>query len=131
MKTYSEVEVFTPGELLALKEAKRIVRHFPTRDRQGRWVRCHEVARIVGAVLGLPVQDGHYGMMEHSWLWTAPCVHMGVAPNVLDCYVPGRAPAVQLVASATGWGYRSASAKRRDVRPSVMEELYQRLKGRG
>jgi len=130
MKGYSETEVFSPEEKRYFAEAKKLVRHLPARDSQDRWVRCHEVARVVGAVLGLEVCDGHYGMCEHSWLWLSPLTPLSSPPNILDPYVVGRLPSVQIVRSSTSCPYEYRRGdKRRDIRPSVLEELYQRCRG--
>jgi len=62
-------------------------------------LRCHEIARAVGAVLELEVVDGHYGRVEHSWLLTplAWARDSGRPQAILDVYVPGRLPMVALV----------------------------------
>ncbi len=131
MKGYAEREIFSAEEKLLLFEAKKIVRFFPAHDAKNRWVRCHEVARVVGTVLGLEVMDGHYGMCEHSWLWTKPLVPLCPPPNILDPYVVGRLPSVQLVHSSTTLPYEYRRGdKRKDIRPSVLDELYRTLKGR-
>jgi hypothetical protein len=132
VKGYAETEVFSRRERQLLVEAKRIVRCLPTYDAAGEWVRCHEVARLVGTMLGLPVVDGSYGMMEHSWLWThkreSP---FDPIPNVLDCYAVGRLPAVQLVHSSANlpFEYRRGDP-RKDVRKPVMEQLYQAVRSK-
>ena len=71
--------------------------------------RCHEVARAVGQVLDLPVQDGWYGAVDHSWLW----VHAGADPYgfggaILDVYCVGRLPMVQLVTRDRQHGHYAA-----------------------
>lgn len=60
-------------------------------------VRCHELARAAASVLGkygdeykYDVVDGMYGPIEHTWLVTD-------RGNILDVYVPGREPQVQLI----------------------------------
>lgn len=54
-------------------------------------------ARFVGARLDLVVQDGYFGFVEHSWLWTGPQPQLiWQIPNILDTYVPGALPQVQL-----------------------------------
>lgn len=71
----------------------------------GEPVRCHELARAVGQMLKLEYEDGRFGFVEHTWLWTSPCdktVAPWVLPNVLDVYTPGSMPMVQLVHMATG-----------------------------
>lgn len=82
-------------------------------------VRCHELARAVGRVLGLPVQDGNYTCVAHSWLLVPDArrprksqLDPGGTPGVigetprqaayfyswiLDVYAVGRLPMVQLV----------------------------------
>src|SRR5580692_12192745 len=108
MKGYAAAEVFSKGEQLLLREAQKIVARLPLRDSSGRWSRCHEVARFVGLLLDLEVCDGYYGMCEHTWLWTTPVPvarrkghpWFGPPPNILDPYVVGRVPLVQLVHSS-------------------------------
>jgi hypothetical protein len=65
-------------------------------------LRCHEVSRAVGEVLGLQVQDGWHGRCDHSWLWMPNSKDHRDA--ILDVYAVGRLPMVQLVSldSATG-----------------------------
>lgn len=59
-------------------------------------VRCHELARAVARALAdtpyghVEVVDGHFGMVEHSWISLD-------RETILDVYVPGSAPMVQLV----------------------------------
>ena len=59
-------------------------------------LRCHEIARAVGGLLGLPVVDGvcltSLGVMEHSWLRLP-------GYTILDVYTPDRIPMVQLVST--------------------------------
>lgn len=93
MRSYSEREVFTPEEMELLGLAADLVRSLP--DLPG--LRCHEVARAVGEVLGLQVQDGKYGWCEHSWLWTRPWMSGSFPPSVLDPYAVGSLPQVKLV----------------------------------
>ncbi len=97
MKGYSAQEIFSPRAQIQMGRAKEIVATLP----EG--LRCHEVVRIVNVMLdsfGLVV-DGHYGMVDHSWL---------VIPNytntkvILDCYAVGRLPPVQLVTGDVGLG---------------------------
>lgn len=70
------------------RQAQKVVDTFP--DSEG--LRCHEVARAVGHLLGLPVVDGKFGIVEHSWLLipTEPAF-------LLDPYAVARWPQVQLV----------------------------------
>jgi hypothetical protein len=139
VKGYASAEVFSKSEQLLLREASKIVGKLPLRDRQGRWSRCHEVARFVGSVLGLEICDGYYGMVEHTWLWTTPVPvarrkghpWFGPPPNILDPYAVGRMPLVQLIHSSSSLPleYRRGSP-RRDVRKDVLEAFFQAHKRR-
>lgn len=118
MKGYSVVTgVFGKQALDLLARATRIVEGLPEID----GLRCHELARAVGAVLGLTVADGRYGMVEHSWLFVPagdsrlrePVVDPGqlseLVPamlrqqdrplDVLDVYAVGSLPMVRLIYS--------------------------------
>lgn len=91
MKNYAEHEVFKSGELVYFLTAQELVRRIPDDFMADGWeLRCHEVARAVGLRLGLKVIDGKSGGVDHSWLLTA-------SSNILDVYVVGRLPQVQLV----------------------------------
>jgi len=91
MMGYSATDVFTKKEQVLLSMAKVLVECLP--EIPG--LRCHEVARAVGTVLGLETQDGHYGPVEHSWL-VVPPRSMGRGPGVLDVYSVGSLPTVRL-----------------------------------
>ena len=83
-----------PVEIQALRErAAKLVGWLP----EG--MRCHEVARAVGEVLGLPVVDGRYGCVNHSWLV--------VDGYILDVYCVGRLPLVQVVDMSPTLPHRS------------------------
>lgn len=134
MKGYAECEIFSKRELKLLQTAQALVRRVPGRvqPRRGvraQWVRCHELARAIGKILKLEVADGWYGFVEHSWLWTSRSQridgqHLGPLPNILDLYVPGRLPQVQLVhTSATvGLQYRPGSP-RDDINDELVAQL--------
>ncbi|HWA29164.1 MAG TPA: hypothetical protein VG734_26170 [Lacunisphaera sp.] len=117
---YSGSEMFTreAQELLAL--ATMVVAIFPETDDDGELFRCHEVARALGKLLNLPVVDGKYGIVDHSWLqldrW-----------RVLDVYAVGRLPPVQLVSigALTIPEYQSyqAGPERDDIRTANVEKL--------
>jgi hypothetical protein len=49
-------------------------------------------------VLGLDYQDGRYGIVNYTWLWT------GTSRNVLEVYAVGRVPMVQLVGASSAVG---------------------------
>lgn len=100
MKPYIEtnVRVLHASELRTLwRWATEFVDAIPEALAVG--MRCHELARIVHSVLPSPasmfpgtieIVDGQYGPVEHSWLRTS-------SGWILDLYVPGRLPQVQLV----------------------------------
>jgi hypothetical protein len=129
---YAEKEVFTERERELWQRATTLVSFAPyydTGDEPGNEpVRCHELARAVGKVLDLEHEDGRFGFVEHTWLWTTPCdkkIAPWTLPNVLDVYVPGSMPQVQLVHMATGLPARYMLARVNDlvVRTEVVERL--------
>jgi hypothetical protein len=137
MNSYAEKEVFTSREKLLLRQATELVEIAPY-EIDGNLVRCHELARAVGKVLGLEHEDGRYGFVEHTWLWTESLKEEGVPdkskaffspwvlPNVLDVYVPGSVPQVQLVhmaASGLPPRYYLSNLKAPEIRASVVRQL--------
>jgi hypothetical protein len=136
VKSYSELNIFSTAELVFFERARFMVDKLtgclPL-------LRCHELARAVGRVLGLPFQDGQYGFVDHSWLWTAPLqkerseykFRFGF-PNILDVYSVGSLPMVRLVdCSVTafphvGWAYRPTD-EREDIDLVVVNVLVQKL----
>ena len=119
---YTEAEVVTKLDLELLKHATNLVALCPGKI-GGKWVRCHELARAVGEVLGLEIVDGSYGAMEHSWLM----VRSGIGERgvlVLDVYVPAALPQVQLRPYWLGAPvmYR-AGEMRKDIRKHVVKQL--------
>jgi len=98
---YALREVFSKREIDLRYNAETLVAITPY-EIDGELVRCHELARAVGKVLKLEHEDGRYGFVEHTWLWTEPKMNEKFhapwfLPNVLDVYVPGGVPQVQLV----------------------------------
>ncbi|KKK91617.1 hypothetical protein LCGC14_2711170, partial [marine sediment metagenome] len=87
-------------------QACDLVASLPEYDKEGRDVRCHEVVRALRLYLENDVrtQDGHYGIVEHSWFWLSskPLIIRagGLVPPILDVYSVGRVPMVQLVDTA-------------------------------
>lgn len=65
--------------------------------------------------------DGKCGPIEHSWL----CFTDGV---ILDPYVPGRMPAVQIIDPFVGTAYRAGDA-RTDIRQLVVDQLVREMSG--
>lgn len=128
MRGYAERKVFMRYETALLREAEVLVQKAPD-EMLGEEVRCHELARAVGEILGLEVADGHFGFVEHSWLWVRPPVSQlrpWTLPNILDVYVPGAMPQVQLMHMGhTGLPQRYSPHPIRDlvVRDSVVERL--------
>ena len=130
MRGYAETEIFVQEELELFADATRMVALLGERlslADQAK-VRCHELARAVGRVLELPVQDGKYGGAQHSWLVTAQRPDRS---HILDVYVVGRLPMVQLVDT---WFmlpesrlYRPMTLEQLDLRPPVIEENVDRL----
>lgn len=133
MKSYSETsDLFTGEEQRLLRRATRLVEGVD--DPRGE-LRCHELARAVGMVLGLAVQDGSYGFVDHTWLWTRPLpdvltgenLVLGMT-NILDVYAVGQLPMVRLVACAqsclphVGWAYRPG-LPRMDVDAKIVDHL--------
>lgn len=89
----------------------------------GNELRCHELTRAVHEVirgLSLIVVDGHCGVVEHSWLRFADGV-------ILDVYVPGRLPAVQLVDPMIA-AYRPGPM-RADIQQEIIDRLVREMRG--
>lgn len=125
MISYTETETVTEQDLELLRRATALVARVPGKL-YGRWVRCHELARAVGRVLDLPVVDGRYGAMEHSWLYVPPASRA----LVLDVYVPGALPQVQLCASWLGAPVMYRAGKdRTDIRVHIVERLLSKMRG--
>jgi hypothetical protein len=134
VKGYADCEIFNVREKTALRAATALVRLVPEAI-DGEAVRCHELARAVGRMLGLEHCDGRYGFVEHTWLWTEPFdlerhAPPWILPNVLDVYVPGSLPQVQLVhMGSTGLPprYYLTNLPEPQVREDVVAELVKRF----
>jgi hypothetical protein len=128
MKGYSEKEIFTRAELDVLARASHLVAKIDVEDFETT-IRCHELARAVGRLLGLRHEDGVYsanasdGGVDHSWL---------LVPNswggcsILDVYAVGRLPQVQLVYCGVTVPHHQcflARAERDDIDVEVMNKL--------
>lgn len=148
---YAAREIFTAEHLGKLTRAERLVSLAPeweeylldwgppTEVKDPTPIRCHELARAVGKILELPVQDGKYGFIDHTWLWLAEPEQVAEAmetglrymmPNVLDVYVAGSLPMVQLYhAELSGlprqysWG-----PERTDIRVDIVDRLIRLLR---
>jgi len=137
MRGYTETKIFWPSEMVLFHRATALVACIEEAVPE---IRCHELARAVGRILELEVQDGHYGFVEHSWLWTRPLpkelreqeCRLGL-PHLLDVYSVGQLPMVRLLdCEATslphiGWSYRPSWSPRKDIRNDVVEILVQQM----
>ncbi len=136
MRSYSETNIFGASDRKLLNLADALVVRLGDRPKT---VRCHELARAVGEVLKLPFQDGMYGFVEHTWLWTHPLGDgadysdiLRIGPNILDVYCVGRLPMVQLVDGKhtqlphIGWSYRPTNL-RTDIDSSCVKSLVKEL----
>lgn len=125
MMGYAETDVFTSEELHVYKRAASLIGYVPN-DFKGKVIRCHELVRAFSLVLSLPVQDGRYCYIEHSWLWVrnpGPELHKWILPPILDVYVPGRLPQVQLLdvkATALPMDYRPGP-ERTDIDQAMVD----------
>lgn len=89
-------EIFGDEERKLFKKAERLVELFPEEDLQGHLLRCHEVARVVGACLDIQVMDGRYEYgAEHSWCVIEKVKYRGF--TILDPYAIGQMPIVKML----------------------------------
>lgn len=119
MKPYAETKVFTNTDLFLHQLAVRTVHQVPNTDATV-W-RCHELARAVAQRFyphhKLQVVDGKFWIIEHSWLLTPDGA-------ILDCYVPGAMPQVQLIDPFVCWGTRYVNGpERTDIRADEITRL--------
>lgn len=119
MITYAEREVFSRQHVGVFRRVEAIVSRVS--DAWGNELRCHELARAVHRSLdvldhGLVVVDGKCGPIEHSWLVFGD-------GTIVDPYVPGRMPAVQLVDAFVATRLYYPGADRSDIRIQVVDDL--------
>lgn len=149
MRSYS-VNEFSSYERALFSMAELVVAELPDVDSSGELVRCHEVARIVAGVVhdvlargrgdpvscGLWVQDGLYGLVDHSWLWTSSLEvarERMTSPNILDPYCVGQLPQCRLVKCDyavlphLGFAYQPREV-RTDLRVSFIELQIRRIR---
>lgn len=120
MITYAERVCFRPRHVEILGRVEAYVSRVSSA--WGNELRCHELSRAVRLVLDnqkLYVIDGKCGPIEHSWLRFVDSV-------ILDPYVPGRLPAVQIVDPIVGTAYRPGEA-RADVRQTIVDRLVREM----
>ena len=124
MITYAERVCFKPRHMQALERAiagcARVSAHW------GNELRCHELARAVRAdllydELALHVIDGRCNGVEHTWL----CFADGV---LLDVYVPGRYPAVQLIDPLVATRIYVPAGARADLRGEMIAKLLSEMR---
>lgn len=119
MITYAERACFRESHLQAFSRVESYVARVSRA--WGNELRCHELARAIHQVVyddgkyTLAVIDGYCGPIEHSWLRFSDGV-------IIDPYVPGRLPAVQIVDPIVGTAY-SPSTPRNDIRQSIVDRL--------
>lgn len=123
MRGYAVEQVFPAFAQDDLQKAIVLVEALPAKDKQGRWVRCHEVVRAVASKLDprWVVVDGHYGSVEHSWLQ--------IRNVILDLYAVASLPQVQLV-DAMAYCRRNQyheGSPRKDIRRRVIDWLVKLL----
>lgn len=127
---YAERCVFSDRAVSALQIAETLVGRVGAC--WGNELRCHELARAVQGCLreaGHPrarVVDGRMGSIDHSWITLPDCsLQTGFnLPPILDVYVPGRLPQVQLIDAS--WLISAdyvAGSERLDVRHDVVQRL--------
>lgn len=129
MNGYSATMVFKTNEIKIWKDATEAVQAIP----ENTHLRCHELVRAIGIYLfeAKPaplVCDGHFGMVEHSWLLIPPpSGYPGHRHIILDVYAVGSMPMVQLI-DAGSLGIREArqykeGPARRDIDEKMIETL--------
>lgn len=124
---------FQGRDVELLRDATTVVDALPDPLQGMKPWRCHEVARVVGELLGLRVVDCTYGAMDHSVLFIRdahyPSGHCAV---ILDPYCPGRLPQVQLVYLFIGTPqaamYKSAPKPRTDIREMQVKFLLKKVR---
>ena len=93
MRGFSDTKMLNSNELELMGKAARYISIIPSSI----GFRCREVSRAIGYLLNLQVQDGHYGLVEHSWLWLQPWTWGTHPPSILDPYVIEYVPKVRIV----------------------------------
>ena len=124
--------LITPEALALYERAVVLVASLPDEDHLlGKPVRCHEVARAVGRILGLPVVDGVCGAVQHSWLTIQAHRDPDERTFILDVYAVGRLPPVQLVDTFGGCLHLAQRALRPSGRERTGLYLPQTLRSMG
>lgn len=126
MNGYAYDEIFSAEDRAAMELAAAVVAWLPERHPAGgERIRCHEVARIAGAIVApaAKVIDGEYKGphrlgIEHSWVQLSDNV-------ILDPYCVGRVPPVALIQApwqTAHWViYRAGKGNRDDIRADIVD----------
>ena len=125
MISHSQKVAFSDKELDLLKQATMLTSKIDDIP----YLRCHEVARAIGSILQLSVQDGYFGSVEHSWLWSTSTESKRFPPNVLDVYAIGSLPQVQLISMRymlphnENYVWEVYGTFRTDIKQDVVDQL--------
>ena len=122
MITYAERSCFQRAHVRLLSRVEAYVARVS--NSWGNELRCHELARAVYLVVQdhkLELMDGKCGPVEHSWLVLSDGA-------ILDPYVPGRLPAVQLIDPIVASLYRPGDP-RDDIRDTIVDRLIMEMRG--
>lgn len=122
MITYAERMCFDDHHLRALSAVTALVSRVSSS--WGNELRCHELARAIRICApehALAVVDGKCGPVEHSWLRFSDGV-------ILDVYVPGRLPAVQILDPLVGIAY-APGVDRDEIRQTIVDRLVLEMRG--
>jgi hypothetical protein len=121
VKTYAERKIFTRDQLALLAWASDRVSWISAKWELARavWQLWHVGIGAHNTGAAVIVIDGKYGPVEHSWL---RC-HNG---TVLDVYVPGQLPSVQLVDSMMSMKY-VAGKPRTDIDQKIVQQLIKEM----
>ena len=122
MITYAERSCFRQAHLRLLSRVEAYVARISSA--WGNELRCHELARAVHLIVQdhkLELVDGKCGPVEHSWLVLSDGA-------ILDPYVPGRLPAIQLVDPIVGRMYQPGEP-REDIRDTIIDRLIMEMRG--
>ena len=122
-----ERECFSAAHLGAWTRATLLVARVG--DHWGNELRCHELSRAVAGILCREgflclVCDGRLHAIEHIWLF----LRGAEGGAILDVYVPGRVPQVQLVHDhfVISRGY-VAGSRRADIRTDIVRRLVEEM----
>jgi hypothetical protein len=131
MKGHTELEMIDQREMWLFSLATLAVAQIPEGidETHGGETRCHEVARAVGRCLDLPVMDGLYGVVDHSWLLIEDPRRN--KRKILDVYCVARIPIVQIIDPhpyAGHGGLYQPRSLRTDIRHQVVRAMRMNLR---